>query len=85
MPTNQKKVIFYAPPDIERWLAEESARTGAPVAELCRRAIRLAAYGEVMTSNQAGYIRSRQSLEDYEARQKQARQSVLIATPKAGE
>ena len=81
MPTTHKKIIFYAPPDIAGWLQEESIRTGAPIAELCRRACRLAAFGEVMASNQAGYIRARKSLEDYEARQKQeARQPVLVAT-----
>jgi len=52
MPTANKKVIFYAPPDVQRWLAEESARTGAPVAELCRRALRLAAFGEAQTAKQ---------------------------------
>ncbi len=49
MPTAHKKVIFYAPPDIERWLAEQSAITGAPVGELCRRAIRLAACADAQS------------------------------------
>ena len=52
MPTSNKKIIFYAPPDLERWLAEESARTGAPIAELCRRAVRLTAFGENQITKQ---------------------------------
>jgi len=52
MPTAHKKVIFYAPPDIERWLVEESARTGAPVAELCRRAIQRAMPSASRPTNQ---------------------------------
>jgi hypothetical protein len=42
MPTAKKKVIFYATPEIQRWLEEQAALTGAPVAEVCRRAIQKA-------------------------------------------
>jgi Ribbon-helix-helix protein, copG family len=44
--TTQKRVTFYADAQIEGWLSEEAARTGAPVGELIRRAVRLAAFGE---------------------------------------
>jgi hypothetical protein len=51
--TTKKKVTFYADHDIAEWLAAESARVGAPVGELCRRAVRLAAFGEAQTSKNA--------------------------------
>ena len=70
MPTTDKKVIFYAPPDIQQWLAEEQSRTGAPISEICRRALRLAAFGEAQATREAGYMRARKSLEDYEAKQR---------------
>jgi len=53
MPTNLKKVIFYAPGDLVDALAAESERTGAPVAELCRRAVRLLLFAEAQTTRKA--------------------------------
>jgi hypothetical protein len=39
MPTANKKIIFYAPDELVAWLEEKSRETGAPVSELCRRAL----------------------------------------------
>lgn len=49
MPTTNKKIIFYADPDIVRFLEAENARTGAPISELVRRAVKLLAFGEAQT------------------------------------
>ncbi len=79
MATTNKRFVFHADPDIERWLEAESARTGCPVAELCRRAVRLAAFGEDQTAKEAGYMRARKSLEDYEAQAPHTATPVLFA------
>jgi hypothetical protein len=40
MPTlAQKKVVFYAKPELVALLESESAHTGASVSEVCRRAV----------------------------------------------
>jgi hypothetical protein len=52
MATTKKRFVFHADPGIASWLEVESARTGCPVAELCRRAVRLAAFGEAQTAKQ---------------------------------
>jgi hypothetical protein len=40
MPTlAQKKIVFYAKPELVALLEAESARTGASVSEVCRRAV----------------------------------------------
>ena len=85
MPTKNKKVIFYVPDDIASLLEAESARTGCPVAELCRRAVRIAAFGEGQTTKQAGHIRARKSLEDFEAAEARPTTPVLFAGPQGRE
>jgi len=50
MPIKNKKIIFYAPPELVTLLDAESERTGAPIAELCRRAVRLLAFGEAQVA-----------------------------------
>jgi len=46
MPTINKKLVIYVPPDLVSWFDAQHARTGASVAELARRALRFAAFGE---------------------------------------
>jgi hypothetical protein len=50
--TSQKRVTFYAPADLIAWLHSESERTDVPEGALCRRALRLLAYGENQVSKQ---------------------------------
>lgn len=45
----KKKVVFYADEQIVNWLLSESKERGAPVGELCRRAVRFLAFGELQT------------------------------------
>jgi hypothetical protein len=52
MATTKKRFVFHADPDVASWLQAESASSGCPVAELCRRAVRLAAFGEAQTAKQ---------------------------------
>jgi hypothetical protein len=49
---NKQRVVFDADPALVEWLKAESLRTGAPVAEICRRAVRLTAFGEAQTKHQ---------------------------------
>ncbi len=53
MPTNKKKVIFYAPPDLVALLDAESERTDVPVAALCRRAIRMSLLADKQATRKA--------------------------------
>lgn len=48
---NKQRVVFDAEPALVAWLRAESIRSGAPVAELVRRAVRFAAFGEAQTAN----------------------------------
>jgi hypothetical protein len=50
--TMQKRVTFYAPDDLIAWLHSESERLDVPEGSLCRRAIRLLAFGESQVSAQ---------------------------------
>lgn len=49
MATKLRRLTFYADDAIVTYLEAESARTGAPVGELLRRAVRLAQAGEAQT------------------------------------
>ena len=48
-----KKLIIYAPADLVEWLAAESERTGVPVTELGRRALRMLQYTTIGEKNVA--------------------------------
>lgn len=48
--TPMKRLHVRVDAEIADWLASESIRTGAPVGELIRRAVRIAKYGEAQTS-----------------------------------
>ena len=55
-------------------LKERATLTGVLQSEQIRRALNLALFADAESNRQAGYVRARKSLEDYEARQ----QPVLI-------
>jgi hypothetical protein len=39
MATTKKRFVFHADPDLAAWLEQKSRETGAPIAELIRRAL----------------------------------------------
>jgi hypothetical protein len=49
MPTNNKKVVFYATDAITRWIAEQHELYGSSNSEIIRRACNLAAFGDAQT------------------------------------
>ena len=49
MPTKLRRVSFYADPALLELLKAERSRTGAPLSELIRRAVRLSAFADAQT------------------------------------
>ena len=49
MPTQLRRISFYADKSLVELLESESTRTGAPISELVRRAIRLSAFADAQT------------------------------------
>jgi hypothetical protein len=83
MPTDLKRVSFYATAEQAAWLDAETERTGAPVSEVCRRAILTYQYMAMEPDSSLQAFMKKRGLEGPAPAEQ--RQPVLLVTKKAGE
>jgi hypothetical protein len=81
MSTDLKRISFYATPEQVAWLDAESERTGAPLSEVCRRAILTYQYMALWPDSSLQAFMKARGLEG-PAPAEQRRQPVLI-TPRS--